>query len=178
MLPNHVTGVSHEGEIKVSIKSDQGELLESAIPKVTLMKHLRYLPDDFSDDPEMVVEVLGRIEKNLTDSPLSGFVLEGQAPYGGADEPTLAALRRAALTGMPVVRVGRGHNEGFTPTNANDLFIEGGNLTAPKARLLLMACLMKFGSLPLPEDRNNPTDAEVDAIQAKIVTYQAVFDAH
>ena len=35
-----------------------------------------------------------------------------------------------------------------------------------------------IGSLPLPEDRNNPTDAEVDAIQAKIVTYQAVFDAH
>jgi len=178
MLPNHVMGVSHEGEVEVGIKNDQGELFESAIPKVTLMKHLRYLPDDFSDDPEMVVEVLGRIEKNLTDSPLSGFVLEGQAPYGGADEPTLAALRRAALTGMPVVRVGRGHNEGFTPTNANDLFIEGGNLTAPKARLLLMACLMKFGSLPLPEDRNNPTDAEVDAIQAKIVTYQAVFDAH
>ena len=112
------------------------------------------------------------------DSPLSGFVLKGQAPYSGADEPTLAALRRAALTGMPVARVGRGQHEGFTPGNANDLFIEGSNLTAPKARLLLMACLMKFGSLPLPEDRGHPSTAELDAIRAKVELYQAVFDSH
>ena len=177
-LPTHVPGVRREGEIDVPIKNDRDELLESAIPKVTLIKHVRYLPDDFSNDPDTVVEVLGRIEKNLMDSPLSGFVLEGQAPYSGADEPTLAALRRAALTGMPVARVGRGQHEGFTPGNANDLFIEGSNLTAPKARLLLMACLMKFGSLPLPEDREHPSVAELDAIRAKVDLYQSVFDSH
>ena len=177
-IPARVSGVSREGEIEVQVKNDQGELLESAIPKVTLIKHVRYLPDDHSDDPGMVVEVLGRIEKNLTDSPLSGFVLEGQAPYSNADEATMAALRRAALTGMPVARVGRGHHEGFTPGNANNLFLEGSNLTAPKARLLLMACLMRFGSLPLPEDRDNPTAAELDAIRAKLASYQAVFDSH
>ena len=124
------------------------------------------------------MEVLGRIEKNLMDSPLSGFVLEGQAPYSGADEPTQAALRRATLTGMPVARVGRGHHEGYTPGNTNDLFIEGSNLTSPKARLLLMACIMKFGSLPLPVNRNQPTVAELDAIREKVATYQAVFDSH
>ncbi len=177
-LPTHVPGVGHDGEIDVPIKNDRGELLESAIPKVTLIKHVRYLQDGFSNDPDSIVEVLGRIEKNLMDSPLSGFVLEGQAPYSGADEPTLAALRRAALTGMPVARVGRGQHEGFTPGNANDLFIEGSNLTAPKARLLLMACLMKFGSLPLPEDRGHPSTAELDAIRAKVELYQAVFDSH
>ena len=177
-LPTQVTGVSRQGEIDVRIKNDQGELLESAIPKVTIIKHARYLPDDFSDDPDMVVEVLGRIEKNLVDSPLSGFVLEGQAPYSSADEATLAALTRAALTGIPVARVGRGHHEGFTPGNSDDLFIEGSNLTATKARLLLMACLMRFGSLPLPEDRNDPTAAELDAIRAKVTSYQVVFDSH
>ena len=177
-LPARVSGVSRQGEIDVAIKNERGELLESAIPKVTLIKHVRYLPDDHSDDPGMVVEVLGRIEKNLTDSPLSGFVLEGQAPYSNGDEATVAALRRAALTGMPVAKVGRGHHEGFTPGNARDLFIEGSNLTAPKARLLLMACLMRFGSLPLPQDRDNPTAAELDAIRAKLAAYQAVFDSH
>ena len=91
-LPTHVTGVSREGEIDVRIKNDQGELFESAIPKVTIIKHARYLPDNFSDDPDMVVEVLGRIEKNLVDSPLSGFVLEGNAPYSSGDEATVAAL--------------------------------------------------------------------------------------
>ena len=105
-------------------------------------------------------------------------MLEGQAPYSNADEATVAALRRAALTGMPVAKVGRGHHEGFTPGNASDLFIEGSNLTAPKARLLLMACLMRFGSLPLPQDRDNPTAAELDAIRAKLAAYQAVFDSH
>jgi len=177
-LPRHVNGVLREGEIDVHVKNNQGELLESAIPKVTIFKYARYVPDDFSDDPDMVVEVLGRIEKNLVDSPLSGFVLEGNAPYSSADVPTVAALRRAALTGMPVARVGRGHHAGFTPPNPNDLFIEGSNLTATKARLLLMACLMKFGSLPLPQDRDHPTVSELDAIRGKVASYQAVFDSH
>ena len=123
-------------------------------------------------------EVLGRIEKNLTDAPLSGFVLEGMAPYATADAPTVTALRRAALSGMPVARVGRGSHEAFTPVNTNDLFIEGSNLTAPKARMLLMACLLRFGALPLPADRDNPTAPELDAIRAKVAIYQAVFDTH
>ena len=177
-LPTQVTGVGRAGEHDVRIKNDRGELLASAIPKVTIIKHARYLPDDYSDDPDTVVEVLGRIEKNLVDSPLSGFVLEGNAPYSSSDEPTIAALRRAALTGMPVARVGRGNHQGFTPVNPTDLFIEGSNLTATKARLLLMACLMKFGSLPLPADRDHPNDAELDAIRTKVAAYQAIFDSH
>ncbi len=177
-LPTQVTGVGRAGEHDVRIKNDRGELLASAIPKVTIIKHARYLPDDYSDDPDTVVEVLGRIEKNLVDSPLSGFVLEGNAPYSSSDEPTIAALRRAALTGMPVARVGRGNHEGFTPANPTDLFIEGSNLTSTKARLLLMACLMKFGSLPLPADRDHPNDAELDAIRTKVAAYQAIFDSH
>jgi len=177
-LPSHVSGVLREGEIDVRIKNDAGELVDSAIPKVTIFKYARYLPDDFSSEPELIVEVLGRIEKNLVDSPLSGFVLEGNSPYSSADVPTAAALRRAALTGMPVARVGRGDHAGFTPANPNDLFIEGSNLTATKARLLLMACLMKFGSLPQPQDRDQPTSGELDAIRAKVSSYQAVFDSH
>jgi len=177
-LPTQVTGVGRAGEHDVRIKNDRGELLASAIPKVTIIKHARYLPDDYSDDPDTVVEVLGRVEKNLVDAPLTGFVLEGNAPYSSSDEPTIAALRRAALTGMPVARVGRGNHEGFTPANPTDLFIEGSNLTATKARLLLMACLMKFGSLPLPADRDHPNDAELDAIRTKVAAYQGIFDSH
>jgi hypothetical protein len=177
-LPDRVPGVSRAGQIDVDVKSPDGELLESAMPKVTVIKHVRYLPDDLSGDADMVVEVLGRIEKNLADSPLGGFVLEGMAPYATADAPTVAALRRAALSGMPVARVGRGPHEAFTPVNERDLFIEGSNLTASKARMLLMACLLRFGTLPLPADRDDPTTAELDAIRAKVARYQAVFDSH
>ncbi len=79
---------------------------------------------------------------------------------------------------MPVVRVGRGNHEGITVTNPNDLFIEGNNLTATKARLLLMACLMRFGSLGIPVDPDIPTKRDLDTIRSKIAQYQEVFDSH
>jgi hypothetical protein len=37
-----------------------------------------------------------------------GFVLEGAAPFGRTDDAMTGALHRAAMSGMPVVRVGRG----------------------------------------------------------------------
>jgi hypothetical protein len=181
-LPARVAGVRQHGDTvaneEVSIKDETGHLLPSAIPKVTIVKHARYLPDDYSDDPSGEVEILARIEKNLQEVGLSGFVLEGVAPYAITDEPKMAALTRAALRGMPVARVGRGNHEGITNNNPDDLFIEGNNLTATKARLLLMACLMKFGSLPVPADLDQPTDVELDAIRAKVAQYQEVFDTH
>ena len=177
-LPPSVGGNLRDGMVEVRIKNDDGELLESAIPKVMIFKYARYVPEDFSNDAELIVEILGRIEKNLIDAPLSGFVLEGNAPYSSADVPTVAALRRATLTGMPVVRVGRGDHGGFTPANTGDLFIEGSNLTSTKARLLLMASLMKLGSLPLPQDRDHPTASELQAIRDKVAAYQTIFDTH
>jgi hypothetical protein len=90
-----------------------------------------------------------------------------------------AALRRIALCGMPVVRVGRGNAEGFAPPpTPRELAIAGSNLTATKARLLLMACLMRFGSLPPARDPDHPTDEEIAAIRAKLADYQAIFDTH
>jgi hypothetical protein len=58
------------------------------------------------------------------------------------------------------------------------LAIAGNNLTATKARLLLMACLLRFGSLPPAADPAKPTPAELKAVQARLAEYQAVFDTH
>ena len=77
---------------------------------------------------------------------------------------------------MPVVAVGRGNNEGFTAPR--DVFLGGNNLTATKARLLLMACLMKLGSLPPAADPDHPTDAEREATRTKLAQYQEIFDTH
>jgi len=181
-LPSVVQGASQVGDqianVQVSVKDEKGDLLPSAIPKVSIVKFARYASDSYSDDAGSQVEILARIEKNLQEFRLSGFVLEGISPYASHDEPAMAALTQAALTGMPVVRVGRGNHEGITVTNPNDLFIEGNNLTATKARLLLMACLMRFGSLGIPVDPDNPTKGELDAIRSKIAQYQEVFDSH
>jgi L-asparaginase/Glu-tRNA(Gln) amidotransferase subunit D len=182
-LPQRVEGVREVNgklvRVSVDIKDGQGKLLPTAIPKVTLAKTARYLSESSEADPYTEVEVFARIEKNLKDFPLAGFVAEGVSPYGNLMESLGAAAKHAILRGMPVVRVGRGNAEGFTkPPSANELIISGSNLTATKARLLLMACLMKFGSLPPPADVEHPTEAELAAIKSKLMEYQRVFDTH
>jgi len=57
-------------------------------------------------------------------------------------------------------------------------FIGGRNLTATKARLLLMACLMKLGSVPAAADPDRPTASEIEAAGRKLREYQDVFDSH
>jgi hypothetical protein len=61
----------------------------------------------------------------------------------------------------------------------DNLLLTGGlNLTATKARLLLMACLMKFGSLPPAASPDHPTSVELAATRKRVAVYQAIFDTH
>jgi L-asparaginase len=181
-LPATVTGVRSVGgalqTVEVPIKDEDGRLLASAIPKVTIAKYGRYGMDDFSDDGAHQVELVARVAKNLDSFPLAGIVLEGNSPFGRGDESEMAALERAVAHGMPVVRTSRGNAEGMVPRIPGEVFIAGSTLTSTKARLLLMACLMKFGSLPAAADPENPTAAEWAAIRARLSEFQAVFDTH
>jgi L-asparaginase len=181
-LPREVHGSkvqdSKVGTIAVAIKNNVGELVATAIPKVTIVKHARYLSDDTSGDASSEVDILARIEKNLRDALLAGFIAEGSAPFGAMSNSVDAALKRAAFSGMPVVKVGRGNAGGFVDPTRDPLAIAGSNLTATKARLLLMACLMKFGCLPPAADAAKPTAAETEATKAKLKEYQEIFDTH
>src|SRR5207245_2460319 len=125
------------------LKNERGELLASAIPKVSIVKEANYYAD--SDDTEDDADLVALIERNAHRYPLSGFVLEGHSPYGTTASASRTRLLKTAVErGMPVVIVGRGNNEGFTAPQG--LFIGGRNLTATKARLLLMACLVRYGA--------------------------------
>jgi len=181
-LPREVHGSkvqdSKVGTIAVTIKNNVGELVATAISKVTIVKHARYLSDDTSGDASSEVDILARIEKNLRDAPLAGFIAEGSAPFGAMSNSVDAALKRATFSGMPVVKVGRGNAGGFVDPTRDPLAIAGSNLTATKARLLLMACLMKFGCLPPAADAAKPTAAETEATKAKLKEYQEIFDTH
>jgi len=180
-LPATVMGLQRRGgalvSVPVAIKNTQGELLVGAIPRVTIVKSGNYHADHYEDEPEREVDILARLEQNLQDSPLAGFVTEGLSPYGTptANAPNTALLR-TVYSGMPVVAVGRGNNEGFTAQR--DVFLGGNNLTATKARLLLMACLMKLGSLPPAADPDHPSEGDHEAVLAKLAQYQAIFDTH
>jgi len=166
------------GTVDVAVKSKAGDLLASAIPKVTIVKYARYGMDDYSGGAGLQVEIIARIEANLATSALAGFVIEGSSPFGRGDESEMAALMRAVAHGMPVVRTGRGNAEGMTAAAPGEVFIAGSTLTATKARLLLMACLLRFGCLPPAADPEAPTAAEWDAIRGGVAKYQAVFDTH
>ncbi len=178
-LPDTVQGVRRKGHtnepVTLRIKDERGHLLPSAIPMVTIEKSARYR-DGGSESYE--VGILALAERNLREGLLAGFVAEGAAPYGSTVNSISAALNRASLCGMPVVKVGRGNAEGFTPKRPNELAIAGSNLTATKARVLLMACLMKLGSLPPVADTDHPTKNEIDRIRAKLAEYQRIFDTH
>ena len=180
-LPKEVGGVVRQGggfqTIDVAIKDGAGDLVGRAIPKVVVVKDANYSPDSHDAVIEREVDVIAQIEDNLAHAPLSGFAVEGQSPYGSlTNEARDRLMSRAAFSGMPVVRVGRGNNEGFSAGTPR--FIGGGNLTVTKARLLLMACMMKFGSLPAATDPDQPTAEEIAAVRAKIGQYQEVFDTH
>ncbi len=181
-LPSEVGGVRREGSriatLPVAIKGPDGGLLGSAIPKVVITKDASYWDDEGTGDPEAEVDLVAMIGHMLKSAPLAGFVVEGLTPYGRTVSTARHRLMlRAVHSGLPVVRVGRGNTEGFVPLD-NPSLIGGSNLTATKARLLLMACLMKFGSLPPAADPDHPTSEEAAAIREKVAAYQAVFDTH
>jgi len=162
---------------EIAIKNRSGEILPDAIPSVSIVKDGGYFAEDFGDDPALEGDLAFLLEHKLRLGRLAGFVTEGQVPYGSmTSQARQKIMERAVLTGLPVVRVGRGAPEGFA--DSTDLFLAGSNLTATKARLLLMACLMRFGSLPAAKDIDNPTATERKAIAEANANYQRVFDTH
>ncbi|WP_375584411.1 asparaginase domain-containing protein [Cyclobacterium xiamenense] len=183
-IPKSVPGItlSDNGRVAtvdVAVKGPGGELIPESMPMVTLYKSARWkTEDDGSDDPSSEVDILARINDNLKKYPLAGFVGEGMAPYGSMIAPMDAALELAALHGYPVLKAARGNADGFMNTNPDNLFIEGHNITATKGRILLMACILRFGAYPPAKDPQNPTDEELEAIKQKIALYQEVFHTH
>jgi L-asparaginase len=54
----------------------------------------------------------------------------------------------------------------------------GNNLTATKARVLLLAALLKLGALPVAADPASPTSDEAASTHAAVAAYQHIFDTH
>jgi hypothetical protein len=180
-LPKSVKGVRSGGKgietIDIAIKGRTGEILPDAIPSVSIVKDAGYLTEEFGDDPALERDLDFLIEHKLGLGRLVGFVIEGQVPYGSmSSQVRQKRMERAARCGCPIVRVGRGAPEGFA--DPGPFFLAGSNLTATKARLLLMACLMKLGALPPCRDPDKPTADEVKAIETALAAYQQVFDTH
>ena len=181
VLPAQVNGLLRKDgvfkTVPVAIKNAQGELIGDAIPKVAILKGDNWY-DDGLPDPTKEKGMQATIDMLLADYPLAGIVGEGLSPYATLSNSQERVLQRAAASGLPVVKVSRGDAHGLVNVNPNNLFIEGNNNIATKARLLLTAALMKYGSLPPAADPANPTPAELEAIKEKLKLYQEIFNTH
>jgi hypothetical protein len=166
-------------QVQVVTKDESGLLREDVVPCVKFVKVGRFAETPFEpDDGE--VEINARVSKNLADHPLAGFVLEGSCPYGQAYPSINRALSTALFSGMPTVRVGRGNTEDYVPADdhLDGLSVPGSNLSAPKARMLLMACLLKFGGAPVAVDPRRPTATERARARGYLEKLAEVFAAH
>jgi L-asparaginase len=177
-LPSTVMAVAAGVESKeIRIKDSAGRLLEDAIPSVSIVKDGGFMGEDYLGDPAAEADLNALVAHKLSLGRLAGFVLEGLTPYGTMTSSVRQdVMLKAVLGGIPVARVGRGAPEGFADPHA--YFIAGSNLGSTKARMLLMACLMKFGSLPPARDPANPTAGELSAIRKAVAAYQKIFDTH
>src|SRR6201999_379556 len=101
--------------VPVAIKGPDGALLDTAIPKVAIAKDASYWDASYWDAdnppaPEAEVDLVALIAHMLKSAPLAGFVVEGFTPYGRpASTARHRLMLRAAYSGLPVVRVGRGN---------------------------------------------------------------------
>lgn len=172
-LPDTVPGFTGA----VSVKNAQGQLLGAAIPHVEIVALPGWFSHAGGSDCAVAAQLRDGVARIRHEAPLGGLVTEG-VTGGHFEEPEADALDLAALHGLPIVKVGRDAPEAFVPAAGHRLWIGGGNLTASKARVLLMACLLRFGTLPAAADPAKPTPAERAAIRARLVDYQAVFDTH
>jgi len=172
-----------DDETTIQIKAD-GDLIETEIPIVSLVKGRLYGSGHADGSPDREVDIMGRIEQALSDREdadrpdLHGLVFEGSNPYVKATRAQDNALEIAAFSGLPVVRVSRGDPGGFVEPHPEWPTIEGSNLDANKAAMLLTAAMLTLGRLPRAEDPRNPTDAEREALLAKIDEFQRIFDTH
>ena len=182
VLPTTVDGLlRRQGaftRVPVTVRSADGQLVPAAIPKVIFVKGDHWYDDSGQSDAASDRGIEASIDVLQENYPLAGIVAEGLAPYATLSASQDQALLRAVYRGIPVVKTARGDAHGLVRLNPNNLFIEGNNLTATKARFLLTAAMMKLGALPHASDPEHPTGQELDAIRKRIDAYQQIFQTH
>ncbi|MCW3493359.1 asparaginase domain-containing protein [Microbacterium sp. SSM24] len=169
-LPRRVAGL--RGDVQVTT-GDPSRVVESLRVAVDIVKYGRY-ELSAALDPGSIEH---RVEQLARVADFGGFVLEGLAQNGWATIEIERTLRAAHFAGMPVVWTGRGQPAG-PALSPPEPFIAASGLPAQKARILLMAALLRCGAAPRAADPNAPTDAERAATAEHTAKLQHIFDTH
>jgi len=169
--------------VRLRVKDEDGFLIGEAIPRVNIIKYGAFMDEGDALEPGIEVDIMARIAQSNLDQTegnrvLQGLVLEGDSPYAMGTAGQSLALEIAAFSGMPVVRVGRSDPGGLVPEFWRDHTIRGNNLDANKARILLMASMLKLGALPRARDPHNPSPKERRTLLEKVEEFQDIFEQH
>lgn len=141
-------------------------------PPVAVIEDAPWSPGDAPRDGAAEFGVLLRLAQLQREHSLVGLVGLGDL-RGRFQEGTRRGLEFAVQQGVPVVRLARGA-PAAVPTD-NDLFIDGGPLSAEAAVELLARCLERFG--PLPQRSASPEGTSSPAFREQLARYQAEFTA-
>jgi hypothetical protein len=147
-------------------------LVCAAEPAVAVLFGSAWSPGDAARDGAAEFEVLMCVAQVRQANPVAGLVGVGYR-HGGFPPAAETALERVAHMGIPVVRLARNSS---MPAHQGDVFIEAGTLSPTEAKRVLIACLARFGMLPVAADPARPTKKESAALQAKLALFQQQFD--
>lgn len=172
-LPESVPGFAGP----VTTKLPPARLVASAIPYVEIVSLPGWMTHRGADGAVLFEQLDAAVRRIRAEASLGGIVAEG-VTGGHFEVAEVRALEYAAACGLPVVKVGRDAPGSSVPAPGRHLWIGGGNLTAAKARVLLMASLLALGTLPAAADPRNPTDMEITALRARLRDFQTLFDTH
>ncbi|HYD83411.1 MAG TPA: asparaginase domain-containing protein, partial [Opitutus sp.] len=180
LWPAQLAGVRSDGNrivsAEVKVKDEAGRWMTSAVPYVETLVFPGWMTaEKVGEGAENMVNTT--VQRLLAESQLVGLVAEGQTG-GYFDGQETAALERAVLRGIPVVSTSRGMSNHHAFVNPTNLIVEGANLPAEKARVLLMACLLRFGNFPPCADPLAPTQAELAALKQRVAQFQEIFSTH
>jgi len=170
----------------VLLKNPDGTLRGACIPRVHIVKYAHYSSEENDDGADNEVDIIARIAKALAEQSdpdpnapkLHGLVMEGAAAYGYGSNSQMAALLIATFSGLPVVLVGRSDPGGRLSAGGDEPFIRGSNLDANKARLLLIAAMLRLGRLPRAQNPMSPSPDELDMTRRKVAEFQTLFESH
>lgn len=183
-LPRTVLGVTggtgrRPRQVDVEVTDGERSLRPEAMPVVAIVGFGRYIDSAGTGDGRnaLAVAIDALVEHHLSAHPLAGVVVEGLVPHGYVDGDAIAALERAVGAGMPVVCVGRG-GHGGRARPFHDRFVAGDNLSAAKARMLLMAGLLRYGAIPPAPVEGADSDRWRTRARRAVERYQRLFDTH
>ena len=112
---------------------------EFDINTITTLPKVEVISAYFDADPGLI--------QAAADLGVKGIVLNGLTTGGGPHVDQQPLLESLADRGMPIVRTARGGMNNRVNVNPQDKFIEGDNLIAHKARILLQLALTKTSDL-------------------------------